>query len=102
MLVERKLFKKILVCGIVITIIGCKNEIDIDTCSCKFNMDILLNKDNKEYSEYIKFYDKAQMQKCLNVYKNENPNDIKLEFESVYQFYGKQCPSYEINIQKEH
>ena len=70
-------------------------------CSCRFNLDLLLNKDSKAYSKYLKFYDKNQMQKCLDYYKKEYPKDTELGFESVYQYYAKECPNYEINIEKE-
>ena len=101
MFTKKKFLKSILACSILVTGIGCKEEVNIDMCSCRFNLDLLLNKDSKAYSKYLKFYDKNQMQKCLDYYKKEYPKDTELGFESVYQYYAKECPNYEINIEKE-
>lgn len=85
---------------ILITIWSCKEEPKIDSCACKFNMDLIFNKDNKEFENLLKFYDQSTMQECLDHYKKINPTDKILSYESVYKIYDNACPSYDISIEK--
>ena len=84
---------------IFVTIWSCKEKPKIDSCACKFNMDLIVNKDNKEFENLLKFYDQSTMQKCLDHYKKINPDDKVLSYENLYRLYDKNCPSYDINIE---
>ena len=84
---------------ILLTIWNCNEKPQIDSCSCKFNMDLIVNKDNKEFENLLKFYDQTTMQKCLDNYRQINPNDEIVSYENVYALYNKECPSYEIDLE---
>jgi len=62
-------------------------------------MDLIINKDNKEFENLLKFYDQQTMQKCLDDYKINNPKDKVIPFENPYNYFNEKCPEYSIDIE---